>query len=125
MHIVSNVEAELRDDCDLVDALYAGFPAGTVSGAPKVRAMEIIDELETERRGVYAGCVGYFSAGGDMDTCIALRTGVVKDGVLHVRAGGGVVFDSDPEAERLETVHKAAAVLRAAGEAPRFALDEN
>jgi anthranilate synthase component 1 len=125
MHIVSNVEAELRDGCDLVDALYAGFPAGTVSGAPKVRAMEIIAELETERRGVYAGCVGYFSAGGDMDTCIALRTGVVKDGVLHVRAGGGVVFDSDPETERMETVHKSAAVLRAGGEAARFALDEN
>jgi anthranilate synthase component 1 len=125
MHIVSNVEAELRDDCDLVDALYAGFPAGTVSGAPKVRAMEIIAELETERRGVYAGCVGYFSAGGDMDTCIALRTGVVKDGVLHVRAGGGVVFDSDPETERMETVHKVAALLRAGAEAARFILDEN
>jgi anthranilate synthase component 1 len=125
MHIVSNVEAILKDDCDLVDALYAGFPAGTVSGAPKVRAMEIIAELESERRGVYAGCVGYFSAGGDMDTCIALRTGVVKDGVLHVRAGGGVVFDSDPETERLETTHKSAAVFRAAVEAPRFALDEN
>jgi anthranilate synthase component 1 len=125
MHIVSNVVADLKDDCDVIDALYAGFPAGTVSGAPKLRAMEIIAELEDERRGVYAGCVGYFSAGGDMDTCIALRTGVVKDGVLHVRAGGGVVFDSEPEAERMETVHKSAAVFRAAGEAPRFALDEN
>ena len=125
MHIVSNVEADLRDDCDVIDALYAGFPAGTVSGAPKVRAMEIIAELEDERRGVYAGCVGYFSAGGDMDTCIALRTAVVKDGVLHARAGGGVVFDSDPEAERMETVHKVSAILRAGGEAPRFARDEN
>jgi anthranilate synthase component 1 len=124
MHIVSNVEATLKDECDLVDALYAGFPAGTTSGAPKVRAMEIIAELERERRGVYAGCVGYFSAGGDMDTCIALRTGVVKDGVLHVRAGGGVVFDSDPETERLETIHKAAALFRAAGEAARFAEED-
>jgi anthranilate synthase component 1 len=124
MHIVSNVEATLKDECDLVDALYAGFPAGTTSGAPKVRAMEIITEVEGERRGVYAGCAGYFSAGGDMDTCIALRTGVVKDGVLHVRAGGGVVFDSDPETERLETTHKAAALFRAAGEAGRFADEE-
>ncbi|MGD2131166.1 MAG: anthranilate synthase component I [Maricaulaceae bacterium] len=124
MHIVSNVEAELREDCDVIDALYAGFPAGTVSGAPKVRAMEIIAELETERRGVYAGCVGYFSAGGDMDTCIALRTGVVADGTLHVRAGGGVVFDSDPESERMETVHKSGALFRAAAEAARY-RDEN
>ncbi len=120
MHIVSQVEGDLREGLDAVDALFAGFPAGTVSGAPKVRAMEIIHELEDEARGVYAGGVGYFSANGDMDTCIALRTGVVKDGVLHVRAGGGVVYDSDPEAERLETVHKARAVFRAAADAVRY-----
>ena len=85
---------KLLPECDVIDALVAGFPAGTVSGAPKIRAMEIIDELETERRGIYSGCVGYFSAGGDMDTCIALRTAVVKDDTLYVQAGGGVVYDS-------------------------------
>ncbi|MCG8442255.1 MAG: chorismate-binding protein, partial [Caulobacterales bacterium] len=120
MHIVSNVEGRLRSDLSPIEALFAGYPAGTVSGAPKVRAMEIIAELEGERRGVYAGGVGYFSAGGDMDMCIALRTGVVKDGRLHVRAGCGVVFDSDPETERQETEHKAAALFRAAAEAGRF-----
>jgi len=98
MHIVSNVEGVLRDDVDALSALLAGLPAGTVSGAPKVRAMEIIDELETEKRGIYGGGVGYFSAGGDMDICIALRTAVVKDEILYVQAGGGVVYDSDPEA---------------------------
>ncbi|MDX2232963.1 MAG: anthranilate synthase component I [Hyphomonadaceae bacterium] len=121
MHIVSNVEGRLRPDLDAIDALFAGFPAGTVSGAPKVRAMEIIDELEPHRRGVYGGGVGYFSAAGEMDTCIALRTGVVKDGMLHVQAGGGVVLDSDPQAEWEETVHKAQALFRAAAEAWRFA----
>lgn len=121
MHIVSNVEGRLRADADAIDALLAGFPHGTVSGAPKVRAMEIINELEPERRGVYAGGVGYISAGGDMDTCIALRTAVIKDGVMHVRAGAGVVYDSDPESERLETLHKAQALFRAAAEASRFA----
>ena len=95
-------------------SLVAGLPAGTVSGAPKVRAMEIIDELEPEKRGVYGGGVGYFSAGGDMDVCIALRTAVVKDGRIHVQAGAGVVLDSDPESERVETVNKAAALFRAA-----------
>ncbi len=120
MHIVSDVQAPLREDCDAVDALLSGFPAGTVSGAPKVRAMEIIHEIEPERRGVYAGGVGYFSAGGDMDTCIALRTGVVKDGVLHVKAGGGVVYDSDPETERMETIHKSGALFRAAAAAKWF-----
>jgi anthranilate synthase component 1 len=120
MHIVSNVEGRLRPDLDAIDALFAGFPAGTVSGAPKVRAMEIIDELEPHRRGVYGGGVGYFSADGEMDTCIALRTGVVKDGVLHVQAGGGVVLDSDPQLEWEETVHKARALFRAAAEAWRF-----
>ncbi len=114
IHIVSDVTGTLRQDLDEIDALVAGFPAGTVSGAPKIRAMEIIDELEPERRGIYAGCVGYFSANGDMDTCIALRTAVVKDGKLYAQAGGGVVYDSTPEYEYEETVNKAAALFRAA-----------
>ena len=114
IHIVSDVTGDLRDDLDVIDALVAGFPAGTVSGAPKIRAMEIIDELEPERRGVYSGCVGYFSANGDMDTCIALRTAVVKDGKLYAQAGGGVVYDSTPQYEYEETVNKAAALFRAA-----------
>src|SRR6185369_304135 len=105
---------------DAMDALMAGFPAGTVSGAPKVRAMEIIDELETERRSFYGGAIGYLSANGDMDTCIALRTGVVKDGQLVVQAGGGVVADSDPESEWQETLSQARALVRAAEEAVRF-----
>ncbi|MFZ2871287.1 anthranilate synthase component I [Zavarzinia sp.] len=121
MHIVSNVEGEIEPKHDAVDALLAGFPAGTVSGAPKVRAMEIIDELEPEKRNLYAGGVGYFSANGSMDTCIALRTAVVKDGTLVVQAGGGVVLDSDPEAEYQESCNKARAVIRAAEEAIRFA----
>ncbi len=121
MHIVSNVEGRLRPDCDGIDALFAGFPAGTVSGAPKVRAMEIINELEAAKRCVYAGSVGYFSPRGDIDTCIALRTAVVKDGVMYVQAGGGVVLDSDPDAEFAETEHKARALFRAAEEAWRFA----
>jgi anthranilate synthase component I len=120
MHIVSNVEGELSDDHDALSALLAGLPAGTVSGAPKVRAMEIIDELETEKRGVYGGGVGYFSAGGDMDICIALRTAVVKDSTLYVQAGGGVVWDSDPEAEYQETVNKARALFQAARDAALF-----
>jgi anthranilate synthase component 1 len=117
MHLVSNVEGRLRDGMDAVDALIAGFPAGTLTGAPKVRAMEIIDELEKERRGVYAGAVGYFAANGTMDTCIVLRTAVVKDGTMHVQAGGGVVADSEPEAEFQETVNKAKALMTAADEA--------
>ncbi|RDD62113.1 anthranilate synthase component I [Ferruginivarius sediminum] len=121
MHIVSNVEGRLDPRHDAMDALVAGFPAGTVSGAPKVRAMEIIDELEPERRGIYAGAVGYFGAGGDMDTCIALRTAVIKDGKMYVQAGGGVVADSDPEAEFQESCNKARALIRAAEEAMRFA----
>jgi anthranilate synthase component I len=121
MHIVSNVEGTIDPQHDALDALFAGFPAGTVSGAPKVRAMEIIDELEKARRGVYGGCVGYFGANGAMDTCIALRTAVLKDGVMHVQAGGGVVADSDPEAEYQETVNKSRALIRAAEEAVRFA----
>jgi anthranilate synthase component 1 len=121
MHIVSNVEGKLRGDMDALGALLAGLPAGTVSGAPKVRAMEIIDELEAEKRGVYAGGVGYISAADEMDMCIALRTAVVKDGTMYVQAGGGVVYDSDPEAEYQETVNKARALMTAAAEAARFA----
>ena len=114
MHIVSNVEGELREDLDIVDAHFAGFPAGTVSGAPKVRAMEIIDELEKSRRSYYGGSMGYFSGNGNMDSCIALRTALVKDGKLYVQAGGGVVADSDPEFEYQETVNKAKAIITAA-----------
>jgi len=121
MHIVSNVEGELDKKFDAIDALEAGFPAGTVSGAPKVRAMEIIDELEQEKRGPYAGCVGYFSANGDMDTCIVLRTAIVKDGKMYVQAGAGVVADSVPQSEHEECVNKAKALFRAAEEAVRFA----
>jgi len=121
MHIVSNVEGKLRADCDPLDALAAGFPAGTVSGAPKVRAMQIIDELEKEKRALYAGCVGYFSAGADMDTCIVLRTALIKDGVMYVQAGAGIVADSDPDAEQQECINKAKALFRAAEEAKRFA----
>jgi anthranilate synthase component 1 len=120
MHIVSNVVGDLAEGHDALSALLAGLPAGTVSGAPKVRAMEIIDELEPEKRGVYGGGVGYFSAGGDMDMCIALRTAVVKDETLYIQAGGGVVFDSDPEAEYQETVHKSNAIRRAAEDATMF-----
>ena len=121
MHIASNVEGDLDPQFDSIDALLAGFPAGTVSGAPKVRAMEIIDELEPERRGVYSGCIGYFGANGDMDTSIALRTAVIKDNVLYVQAGGGVVADSDPEAEYQESCNKAQALIRAAEEAVKAA----
>jgi anthranilate synthase component I len=121
MHIVSNVEGRLRSDRDRLDALAAGFPAGTVSGAPKVRAMQIIDELEKEKRSLYAGCVGYFSAGDEMDTCIVLRTALIKDGVMYVQAGAGIVADSDPEFEQQECINKAKALFRAAEEAQRFA----
>jgi anthranilate synthase component I len=121
MHIVSNVEGDLDPRYDAVDALFAGFPAGTVSGAPKVRAMEIIDELEPHRRGIYGGCIGYISADGQVDTCIALRTAVLKDGVLYIQAGGGVVADSVAETEYEESRNKARALLRAAEEAVRFA----
>ena len=120
MHIVSNVIGELRDGEDALSALLAGLPAGTVSGAPKVRAMEIIDELEPEKRGVYGGGVGYFAANGDMDMCIALRTAVLKDQKLYIQAGGGVVFDSDPAAEFEETVNKSKAIRRAAEDAGLF-----
>lgn len=121
MHIVSNVTGDLRGDLDAIDALSGGFPAGTVSGAPKVRAMEIIDELEHEKRGPYAGCVGYFTADGEMDTCIVLRTAIVKDGTMYVQAGAGIVADSVPESEHAECQAKASALLRAAEEARRFA----
>ncbi|WP_420863258.1 anthranilate synthase component I [Algirhabdus cladophorae] len=120
MHIVSNVVGELADDQDALSAFFAGMPAGTVSGAPKVRAMEIIDELEPEKRGVYGGGCGYFAANGDMDMCIALRTAVLKDEKLYIQAGGGVVYDSDPEAEYQETVHKSNAIRKAARDAARF-----
>jgi anthranilate synthase component 1 len=122
MHIVSNVEGDAPEGLDPVDVLMAALPAGTLSGAPKVRAMEIIDELENEKRGlVYAGAVGYFGADGSVDTCIVLRTGLVKDGTLYVQAGGGVVADSDPAAEYRETLQKSGALKRAAEDAWRFA----
>ena len=122
MHIVSNVEGDLDPErADVLDALCAGFPAGTVSGAPKIRAMEIIEELEPTRRGFYAGGVGYIGADGNMDTCIGLRTGLIKGGTLHVQAGGGVVADSDPDAEYRESCNKAEALLSAARDAVRFA----
>ena len=121
MHIVSNVEGQLDPAHDNIDALAAGFPAGTVSGAPKVRAMQIIDDLERDKRGIYGGCIGYFGASGEMDTCIVLRTSIVKDGFMHVQAGAGIVFDSDPASEHRECVNKAMALFRAAEEAVRFA----
>ncbi len=122
MHIVSNVVGELEEGFDAIDVLKAGFPAGTVSGAPKVRAMEIIDELEIDPRGPYAGSLGYFSASGDsMDTCIILRTAVVKDGMMHVQAGAGIVADSVPEMEQAECENKARALVNAAQEAVRYA----
>ncbi len=122
MHIVSNVEGVLRADRDPLDALFAGFPAGTVSGAPKVRAMEIIDELEPDGRGAYGGCIGYFGADGQMDTCIVLRTAVVRDGRMYVQAGAGIVHDSDPAAEQQECLNKAKAMFSAAEDAGRFAV---
>ena len=121
MHIVSNVQGKLVSNRDALDALVAGFPAGTVSGAPKVRAMQVIDELEKEKRGLYAGCVGYFSAAGEMDTCIALRTALIKDGKMYVQAGAGIVADSDPNFEHQECINKAKALFRASEEARRFA----
>jgi anthranilate synthase component 1 len=121
MHIVSHVIGRLAGRHDVIDALMAGFPAGTLSGAPKVRAMQIIDELEKEKRGPYGGCVGYFSADGEMDSCIVLRTALVKDGTVYVQAGAGIVADSDPEAEQLECEYKARALFKAAEEAVRFA----
>ncbi|HYZ23452.1 MAG TPA: anthranilate synthase component I [Rhodopila sp.] len=125
MHISSNVEGRLRDGLDALDALVAGFPAGTLAGAPKVRAMEIIEELEPDRRNIYAGCIGYFAANGTMDTCIGLRTALVKDGIMYVQAGAGIVADSVPEAEHEECRQKARALVRAAEEAVRFAAGKS
>ncbi|HTN15796.1 MAG TPA: anthranilate synthase component I [Devosia sp.] len=121
MHIVSNVVGKLSPDHDALDALFAGFPAGTVSGAPKIRACEIIAELEPESRGPYAGGVGYFGPDGSIDSCIVLRTAMVKDGVMHVQAGAGIVADSDPAYEQAECRHKASALIAAAREAARVA----
>ncbi len=122
MHIVSNVEGEIRDGLDAMDALAAGFPAGTLTGAPKIRAMEIIDTFEKEKRGAaYAGAIGYFAADGSMDTCIVLRTALIKDGTMYAQAGAGIVADSVPESEYQETVNKAKALFAAAEEAVRFA----
>ena len=124
MHIVSNVEGTLRPGLTSIDVLRAAFPAGTVSGAPKVRAMEIIDELEPSKRGIYSGAAGYLSFQDDMDTAIVLRTAVLKDGVLYAQAGGGIVHDSSPEGEWQETMNKLGAVLRAA-EMVQQGLDED
>lgn len=124
MHIVSNVEGRLRKGLDALDALFSGFPAGTVSGAPKIRAMEIIDELEKNRRSFYGGCIGYLGADGSLDSCIALRTGLVKGGKLYVQAGGGIVADSTPKGEYQESVNKARALLAAAEDAVKTAVEE-
>ncbi|MDE1466650.1 anthranilate synthase component I [Aurantiacibacter sp. D1-12] len=123
MHIVSNVVGQLADDKDALDAMFAGFPAGTVSGAPKIRACEVIAELEPETRGAYAGGVGYFAPDGSVDSCIVLRTAVVKDGVMHVQAGAGIVADSDPAYEAEECRHKAGALIAAAKEAMHIASE--
>ena len=120
MHIVSNVEGIIDKKYDAVDALKAGFPAGTVSGAPKIRAMEIIEELENQNRSFYAGCMGYFDSNGDMDTCISLRSGLVKNGKLYIQAGGGVVYDSKPEDEYEETINKAGALMAAAKDSYKY-----
>jgi anthranilate synthase component 1 len=125
MHLVSSVEGDLRDGLTAFDALRACFPAGTVSGAPKVRAMEIIAEQETDRRGAYSGAVGYVDFSGGMDTCIALRTLVVKDGVASMQAGGGIVADSTPDGEYAESYHKMRALLRAIELAERLEATEN
>jgi anthranilate synthase component 1 len=113
MHISSNIEGILRDDLDALDALISGFPAGTVSGAPKIRAMEIIEEIEKVRRSFYAGCVGYFAGNGDMETCITLRSALIKDGKIYLQSGAGVVFDSNPKSEYQECINKALALIRA------------
>ena len=120
MHIVSNVEGLIDKKYDAVDALKAGFPAGTVSGAPKIRAMEIIEELENLNRSFYGGCMGYFDSNGDMDTCISLRSGLVKNGKLYIQAGGGVVYDSIPEDEYQETINKAGALMAAAKDSYKY-----
>jgi anthranilate synthase component I len=113
MHITSNVTGQLKPELNAMDVLRAALPAGTLSGAPKIRAMEIIDEIETEKRGIYGGAVGYISWNGNMDTAIAIRTAVIKDSKLYVQAGGGIVTDSIPALEWKETMNKARAVFRA------------
>ncbi|MDC6448519.1 chorismate-binding protein, partial [Alphaproteobacteria bacterium] len=123
MHIVSNVEGRINNKYNAVDALIAGFPAGTVSGAPKIRAMEIIEELENLNRSFYAGCMGYFDSNGDMDTCISLRSGLVKNGKLYIQAGGGLVYDSKPEDEYQETLNKAGALMAAAEDSYKYNND--
>ena len=120
MHIVSNVEGKLNSKFDAIDALISGFPAGPVSGAPKIRAMEIIEELENVSRSFYGGAMGYFDSNGDMDTCISLRTGLVKDKKLYIQAGGGIVYDSDPEKEYQETINKANALVVAAEDSHKY-----
>jgi len=120
MHIVSNVEGKIENNLDALDALMAGFPAGTVSGAPKIRAMEIIEELENLNRSFYAGCMGYFDSNGDMDTCISLRTGLVKDNKLYIQAGAGIVYDSVPKNEHQEILNKAGALMAAAEDSYKF-----
>ena len=122
MHIVSNVEGKLDKNKDSIDALMSGFPAGTVSGAPKIRAMEIIEELENLNRSFYGGAMGYFDSNGQMDTCISLRTGLVKDNNLYIQAGGGVVFDSNPEKEYQETINKAQAIIDAAKDSYKYSI---
>tara|TARA_Y100000590_G_scaffold470620_1_gene667025 strand:- start:8957 stop:10450 length:1494 start_codon:yes stop_codon:yes gene_type:complete len=122
MHIVSNVEGELNKKYDSIDALVSGFPAGTVSGAPKIRAMEIIEELERENRSFYGGAMGYFDSNGQMDTCISLRTALVKNKKLYIQAGGGVVYDSNPEKEYQETINKAKAIVSAAKDSYKFSV---
>ncbi len=120
MHIASEVRGMRKDDADMIDIMVAGFPAGTVSGAPKIRAMEIIDKLEPDRRGIYAGSIGYIGVSGDMDTCITLRTAILKDGQMHVQAGAGIVYDSVEQSEYEECQNKARALLRAAADAIQF-----
>ena len=117
MHIVSNVIGKINPDKNVIDVLKAGFPAGTVSGAPKIRAMEIIEELEKQKRSIYAGCVGYFSANGDMDTCITLRTAILRENRMYVQAGAGIVADSNPISEYNECHSKAQALFNAAQDA--------
>jgi len=117
MHIVSNVVGQILPDMTAMDVLSATFPAGTVSGAPKIRAMEIIDEFEPVKRGIYSGAIGYLAWNGNMDTAIAIRTGVIKDDMLHIQAGAGVVYDSKPELEWMETMNKARAIFRAVNQA--------
>jgi len=120
MHIVSNVEGTISNKLDAIDALIAGFPAGTVSGAPKIRAMEIIEELESLNRSFYAGCMGYFDSNGDMDTCISLRTGLVKSNKLYIQAGAGIVYDSVPKNEHMEILNKAGALMEAAKDSYKY-----